>query len=160
LNYVPYDDSNHHAIYVIKCRYFYKIGITKSMARRLSNMRSNNPYDMVPKFFVAGFSIKPGEITQTLVKTSYRWHVISSRRRSRRQTPAQPAKLWGYSGQSGERSAEKDHGGYCGYSAQKGRYHSFQSRWLTSGIIFGEIKQNTPRMFPRTNREWFLGTAT
>jgi parvulin-like peptidyl-prolyl isomerase len=52
-------------------------------------MRSNNPYDMVPKFFVAAFSIKPGEITQTLVKTSYRWHVI----RSRRQTPAQPAKL-------------------------------------------------------------------
>jgi len=39
-------------------------------------MRSNNPYDMVPEFSVAAFSIKPGEITQTLVKTSYGWHVI------------------------------------------------------------------------------------
>ena len=45
LNYVPIDDDVDHIIYVIKCSEFYKIGITKNMGHRISNMRSNNPFE-------------------------------------------------------------------------------------------------------------------
>ena len=44
LNYVPTNDAEHHAVYIVQCGDFYKIGITTDIARRISNMRSNNPY--------------------------------------------------------------------------------------------------------------------
>ena len=49
--------------------------------------------DMVPEFAQAAFALKPGEFTQTPVKTQFGWHVIKVEDRRQAKPPPGPAPL-------------------------------------------------------------------